>query len=232
MNWSRTGIVDESVVDDLPHWLAPVVEMTRTVHAEDITRFVPDGDAGRHSAVLILFGDGAGGPDLLFIERASTLRAHAGQPAFPGGALDPDDAHAEAAAIREAVEETALDATGVVPFGRLPDLYLPVSDFVVTPVLGWWRTPSPVHAAEPGEVASVHRIPIATLVDPTNRCRVRHPSGYIGPAFQAHGLLIWGFTAGLVSAILERSGWAQPWDPNRIVELDADGAADRAGEGA
>lgn len=76
-----------------------------------------------------------------------------------------------------------------------------------------------MHAAAPAEVASVHRIPIATLVDPANRCRVRHPSGYIGAAFTVHGLVIWGFTAGLISAILDGAGWAEPWDRDRIIEI-------------
>lgn len=219
MKWSRTGVVDESAVTLLPQWLHPVADMARRSHVDDITRFAPAHDAGRHSAVLILFGEGESGPDLLVIERASRMRAHAGQPAFPGGAVDPGDADAEAAALREAHEETALRIEGVRTFGRLPDLYLPVTDFAVTPVLAWWQEPSPVHAAAPAEVASVHRIPIATLVDPANRCRVRHPSGYVGAAFTVHGLVIWGFTAGLISAILDGAGWAEPWDRDRIIAI-------------
>ena len=57
-----------------------------------LSRFLPPADgAGRQSAVLILFGEGARGPELLLMERAGTLRSHAGQPSFPGGALDPED---------------------------------------------------------------------------------------------------------------------------------------------
>ena len=63
--------------------------------------------------MLVLFGDGPDGPDLLLIERARDLRSHAGQPAFPGGAIDPGDVDAVGAALREAAEETGLDPAGV-----------------------------------------------------------------------------------------------------------------------
>jgi 8-oxo-dGTP pyrophosphatase MutT (NUDIX family) len=219
MSWSRVGSVREDVVGSLPIWLIPVVEMARTIDVAQITAFLPSTDSGRHSAVLLLFGEGPDGPDLLLIERAAVMRAHAGQPAFPGGAVDPGDADAVDAALREAYEETALVRSGVVPFGQLPDLFLPVSDFVVTPVLAWWREPCEVHAAAPIEVASVHRVPISEFVDPANRCRVRHPSGYVGVGFEVRGLLVWGFTAGIISAVLDSAGWAVPWDMERFVAL-------------
>jgi hypothetical protein len=101
----------------------------------------------------------------------------------------------------------------------LPDLWLPASGFVVTPVLGWWRDPHPVGPADPAEVAHVARVPVADLVDPANRLRVRHPSGYVGPAFTAGGMLVWGFTAGILATLLELGGWARPWDRSRVEEL-------------
>jgi hypothetical protein len=110
----------------------------------------------------------------------------------------------------------------VVPFALLPDLWVPVSDFVVTPVLAWWQEPSPVRVADPTEVASVHRVPIDQLTDPARRMRVRHPSGYVGLGFDVAGLLVWGFTAGLISGLLDLSGWSRPWDPERIVDLPTD----------
>lgn len=220
MTWSRTGTVFNDAVATLPSFLEPVVDMAREASAEQFARFLPSDEHVRHSAVLMCFGEGDLGPDLLIIERAPTMRAHAGQPAFPGGAVDPDDIDAVAAAVREAQEETALDPSGVVPFGLLPDLYLPVSDFVVTPVLAWWADPSPVHVAAPAEVASVHRIALADFVDPANRCRVRHPSGFVGPGFAVAGLLVWGFTGGLIDALLDRTGWALPWDATRVVDLE------------
>lgn len=187
--------------------------------AEHLSRFAPPEGAGRRSAVLILFGDGDAGPDVLLIERAHDMRSHAGQPAFPGGAVDEDDEGPVAAALREAAEETGLDPSGVDVVAVLPDLYLPPSDFVVTPVVGWWCEPSSVWAVDPAEVASVHRIPLVELTDPDNRYRVHHPSGYVGPAFQVRGLVVWGFTGGLLDRLIHLSGWEREWDHSRVVAL-------------
>ena len=204
---------------ELPDWLQPVAEVARTVAPEQLSRFLPPGEGGRESAVLVLFGHGPDGPDLLFIQRAATVSSHPGQPAFPGGAVDDTDADVVAAALREAEEETGLDASGVEVFATLPALWLPPSGFVVTPVLGWWREESPVGVVDPGEVESVVRVPLAELLDPANRVSVGHPSGFVGPAFDVRGLLVWGFTAGLLSRLFALSGWERPWDASVVRPL-------------
>ena len=137
-----------------------------------------------------------------------------------------EDAGPIAAALREAREETGLDTSGIDVFALVPDLWVPVSGFVVTPVLGYWREPSPVSAVDLTEVASVHRIPISELVDPANRTRVRHPSGYIGLGFTVRGLVIWGFTAGILSGMLDLAGWSEPWDDSRIIDLEPEAMED------
>ncbi len=189
---------------------------------EQLSRFLPPADGGRESAVLVLFGETAEGPDVLLLQRAADMRSHPGQPAFPGGAVDPGDESPPAAALREASEETGLDPDGVEVFATLPQLWLPPSGFVVTPVLAWWRSPSPVHAAIPAEVAAVHRVPLAELTDPGNRARVQHSSGFVGPAFLVRGMVVWGFTAGLLDRILTFGGWAGPWDQSRVLPLPDD----------
>ncbi len=204
---------------DLPDWLRPVAEGAAAITGEQLSRWLPPPEGGRQSAVLVLFGEGDDGPDLLLIERSSTMNSHAGQPAFPGGAVDDTDADVVAAALREAEEETGLDPAGVHVLATLPELYLPPSGFVVTPVIGWWRSPSPVRVVDRGEVARVERVPLAELLDPANRYSVRHPSGYIGPAFGVRGLVVWGFTAGLLSRLFALVGWEQPWDEGDVREL-------------
>jgi 8-oxo-dGTP pyrophosphatase MutT (NUDIX family) len=193
-----------------------------SVRAEDLTRFPSPADAELRSAVLVLFGEQDGQPDVLLIERAHDMRSHAGQPAFPGGRVDATDVDAVATALREAQEETGLDPAGVEVFSRLPDLYIPPSGFSVTPVLGWWQSPTPVSVMDPAEVASVHRVPLAELVDPERRCRVVHPSGFVGPAFEVRGLLVWGFTGGLLDRLIHLGGWELPWDQLRLVPLPGD----------
>jgi 8-oxo-dGTP pyrophosphatase MutT (NUDIX family) len=202
-----------------PEWYAPLLHLAATARAGDLARFTPPPGHHRRSAVLLLFGEGADGPDVLLTERAAGLRAHPGQVAFPGGRLEPVDAGAAAAALREAREETGLDVSGVVVTGTLPDLYLPASDFAVTPVLAWWREPSPVDAVDPVEVARAVRVPVAELVDPANRFLVTHPSGYVGPGFRAQGLFVWGFTAGILDRVLALAGWERPWSRDRLEPI-------------
>jgi 8-oxo-dGTP pyrophosphatase MutT (NUDIX family) len=206
----------------IPDWLQPLVDAIPTVKGEHFTRFLPPDEGGRQSAVLVLFGEGEEGPDLLLIERAATMRSHAGQPAFPGGALDPEDDGPVAGALREAQEEVGLRPETVDVLGVLPALYLPPSGFVVHPVVGWWREPHEVGVVDAAEVASVVRVPLSELTEPDNRFRITHTSGLIGPAFDAGGLMVWGFTAGLIAGILTLAGWEREWDASRLRELDAE----------
>ncbi|MFF2410660.1 NUDIX hydrolase [Streptomyces sp. NPDC058092] len=212
--------------EGLPDWLMPVARAAQTIEPDQLSRFLPpESGAGRQSAVLVLFGEGERGPELLLMERSGSLRSHAGQPSFPGGALDPEDGDQATtgplrAALREAQEETGLDPSGVQLFAVLPRLYIPVSGFVVTPVLGWWRSPSPVGVVDPGETARVFTVPVADLTDPANRATTVHPSGHRGPAFLVESALVWGFTAGVIDRILHFAGWERPWDTAKQVPLD------------
>jgi len=207
--------------DQLPVWMHRLVGAVDQAELPEPLRTLAGmaPPLARRGAVLMLFGDGPAGPDLLLTERAATMRSHAGQPAFPGGAVDPGE-DAVTAALREGFEETGLLPSSVLPAALLPELFLPPSGFLVRPVLAYWQQPGEVRPVDPAETAMVARVPVRALADPVNRGQVQHSSGYIGPAFRVADLLVWGFTAGLVAVLLDLGGWTVPWDQGRIFELD------------
>ncbi len=191
-----------------------------------------DAATSRKAAVLMLFGALDDIPaasakplvsadlDILLIERAATLNDHPGQVAFPGGGVDPDDISVEAAALREAEEETGLDPLGVEVLGVLPEVPLPVSNFMVTPVVGWWARQTSVDVVDYGESAKVFRVPVRDLLDPVNRYTAvlkRGRQQYRGPAFVVGGMVVWGFTAAILHYVFHELGWAVPWDETREI---------------
>ena len=203
--------------DELPRWLRPVADGLHGVSAQTLSPRMPEPPStARPAAVLMLFGEGEHGPDLLITERAHTLRSHPGQLSFPGGRADPTDRDLVATALREANEEVGLDPAGVVVIGDLPKLWLPPGTSVTT-VVGWWPVPHPVGVVDEAEVATVLRVPVAHLLDPQNRFTVRLTGGYTGPAFDVgDGLVLWGFTAGIVSRLFAHVGWEREWDQSRV----------------
>ncbi|MQA09179.1 MAG: NUDIX domain-containing protein [Pseudonocardiaceae bacterium] len=223
-------LVDPATV---PGWMRRLVRATEHARGDQISRRLPpdDGDP-RDASVLVLFANGANPagaantagagalPDVLLLRRADGGDAHAGQVAFPGGAAEAEDGGPVDTALREAAEETGVRPDGVRPVALLPKLYVPVSNFRVTPVLAHWHRPSPVSVVDPGEVAAVARVPVAELVDPRNRFLVQVRSQYRSPAFGLPGMLVWGFTAGLLTWLLDIAGWARPWDDGDVRELD------------
>ena len=201
----------------VPGWLRELADAAGKMEVNPAVQ--PPASGGRASAVLVLFGGEPDDPDLLFIQRSADLRLHAGQPAFPGGAIDATDSSPVAAALREAAEEVGVDPDGVDVVGTVPELFIPRTGFRVVPVLAWWRRPCAVAAVDPAEVAAVERVTVSELADPAARVMVRGPSGFLSPAFRVKGMLIWGFTAVLVDRLLTLAGWERPWDTAEVIDL-------------
>ena len=178
----------------------------------------------REAAVLVLL-TGDADPQVVLIERATGLRKHAGQIAFPGGGVDAGESP-ESAALREAWEEVRLDPSLVTVMGRLPAARIPVSQFHVHAVVAWWSGAGDL-VPQPGEVAQVLRVPVSSLVAPQNRSSWRHASGRTGPGFdvpdadgpEGGSLYVWGFSAYVLDAVLEAGGWTLPWDKDRYMEI-------------
>ena len=166
--------------------------------------FGDDGTEGRAAAstpaaVLIPVIAHPAGMTLLFTQRTTHLKSHAGQVSFPGGRAEPGDASAEFTALREAEEEIGLSRDRVEILARLPD-YRTRTGFRVTPVVGL-VTPPLALAPDPREVESVFEVPLAFLLDPNNRQqRTREFQGttvgyYV---FEYQDRVIWGATAGML----------------------------------
>ena len=85
------------------------------------------------------------------------------------------------------------------------------------------------HRADTGEIDAVVRVPVTELADPANRLQARHPDGSTGPAFRVRGMLVWGFTAGILNQLLVLGGWERPWlgDGSRTVDAVPPGPPER-----
>ena len=158
----------------------------------------------RDAAVLVPIVERPGELTILLTRRAKHLPDHPGQISFPGGSVDPGDADAEAAALREAQEEVGLPPDCVTVVGRL-DTYLIRTGFRVVPVVGLLHPPFELQA-EAGEVEEIFEVPLTFFLDPANRelhSRVFRGSERYFYAYPFGDYYIWGATAGMLSNLSE-----------------------------
>ena len=187
---------------DGPEALMPVLAETGA------SRTWPRADeaTARLAAVLVLvYPDDSGEARVLLTERVARGGHHSGEVSFPGGRAEPEDADAAATALREANEEVGLDAAAaeVRVVGTWPSLWIPVSDFAVTPVLAV-AARQPSFVAQPTEVARIIEASVDAFLPggplehherDIRGWRVRYA------AYPVDGLSVWGMTARVLGSL-------------------------------
>ena len=170
----------------------------------DPTR-VPDGLRAGAALLLIYAHEGAWHVPLTV--RGAGLRTHTGQVSLPGGGVDSGES-IETAALREAAEEVGILATGVEIVGRLTPLHIPVSGFLLHPVVGF-STARPEFRRAEWEVARIIEAPLSVLRDPAtagHETRHRTRNGETVeidvPFFDLDGEKVWGATAMVLAEFL------------------------------
>jgi 8-oxo-dGTP pyrophosphatase MutT (NUDIX family) len=178
-------------------------------------RIPPPGADSRRAAVLVpvlLEPDGA---RLVYTVRRDNLQDHAGQISFPGGSMDPGDGSLLETALREAEEEIDLRRDLVDVVGELEEMYIPPSDFRVSPFVGL-LPPEAEMVLDPDEVEAIFTVSLEELMSPETFRRVpwtRDGRDYMVPVFAVEGpppRNIWGATAAMTAALLARLGWTPP----------------------
>jgi 8-oxo-dGTP pyrophosphatase MutT (NUDIX family) len=190
--------------DALAAWLAH----DHDVDASGDGAFSDDGESAiqmhagkvlKPAAVLILVINQADAPTVLFTQRTAHLTDHAGQISFPGGQVEADDRDPFHTALREAEEETGVDAKRINIIGAIPN-YTTGTGYLITPVVGWLEPPV-AYRPDPVEVADCFEVPVEYLTDINNHhletamYKGRMRSYYALPYGHRY---IWGATAGML----------------------------------
>lgn len=160
------------------------------------------------SSVLILLFPAADGIRTVFIKRPRYDGVHSGQISLPGGKAEPGDPDTGYTALRETEEEIGVPAGEITLIGKLSELYIPPSNFLVTPWIGY-VTFTPVFKPDPSEVDGLLEALIRDLADDRNVKEVLisvHGMELKAPAFVMHGEVIWGATAMILSEFREVIG--------------------------
>lgn len=158
-----------------------------------------------NSAVLVLLFPLNQKIHICLIRRPATMKNHAGQIAFPGGKHEKEDSNLVHTALREAQEEIGLEIKSVQVLGKLSNVFVQVSNFLITPIVGWVNE-LPYLKIDPSEVDEVIFIALDDLADLGNRCD-REMETWTGkirvPGYEINGCFVWGATAMLLAELAD-----------------------------
>lgn len=161
----------------------------------------------KKAAVLALFFPKKSDWHLVFIQRTTHEKdRHGGQISFPGGRFEPNDGDFSVTALRETQEEVGIDAETVNILGDLSNLYIPVSNFLVHPYVGYIDY-TPTFQPDPGEVAQVLELPFSAFLkeQAITTTQIRLPNQILlkdVPHFNVNSHIIWGATGMMMSELV------------------------------
>lgn len=165
-------------------------------------------DNARRSAVMVLLYPHMDAPHVVFMKRAEDGHVHSGQISFPGGKMEHDDPDEIYTALRETEEEMGVNPSQIQVLGRMSDMYIPPSNFLVHPVLGF-AAERPHFIPDPVEVARIIEVPLSMFDSPGIRAvrdiEQRTLKGHYhtkAPSFQIDQDIIWGATSMILNELL------------------------------
>jgi 8-oxo-dGTP pyrophosphatase MutT (NUDIX family) len=179
--------------------------MTSSTRIRELMDFSVPGDAVPSSVLLLLY------PVMsdvftVFIQRPNYEGIHSGQISLPGGKAEAGDSDPAATALREAREEIGIDPGEVTILGKLTDLYIPPSNFLVSPYIGYSAS-RPAFVPDPGEVVRTVEVKLADLFSDLNKkevtLRIRGGVEITAWAYVINKDVIWGATAMIVAEFSE-----------------------------
>ncbi len=156
----------------------------------------------KHSSVLLLLSEIDNELTVLLIKRPSSMKDHAGQIAMPGGKMENNESAAETA-LRETWEETGISPEKIEILGRLSDLYVQVSKFMIHPVVGWTENFDGLHINH-HEVEKVVFFPIKLITDKIEETEIQTLTGILKvPCVKFDGEIIWGATSMILTEFVD-----------------------------
>ena len=151
-------------------------------------------DQDSKAAVLLLLHGDPNDPLIILTRRASHLKSHAGEVAFPGGMKESHDRDLQATALRETEEEIGLPSSAVNFLGRLPADSPRTNNIRVAPFIGWVDSPYRLNP-NPSEIEAVFHLPLSLLLDIKHYQYFCLEEGRIKlPCVMYEDYKIWGFT--------------------------------------
>jgi 8-oxo-dGTP pyrophosphatase MutT (NUDIX family) len=181
------------------------LKMSSLARIQELMKFSSHEDA-KQSSVLILLYPLAGSTGLVLMLRPEYPGVHSGQISLPGGKFEETDESLIYTALREAREEIGIDPKQVQIIGQLTEMYIPPSNFLVTPVVGY-QASRPSFTADPKEVAKIIEIQIDDLLNESNwqMKKMKISLGFTlnVPSYFINGNIIWGATAMILSELGE-----------------------------